>query len=309
MAARNDPREFVIERDFDAPRALVFAAWTDPKHLGQWWGPEHYQSRCEVDLRPGGAFRIVMLRDGVEYPMDGVYREIAAPERLVYTTDLSGQPASWHDAVAPGRDRKKPPPAYAATTTVTFADLEGRTRLTVRMRFESAAERDALVRIGMSGGWSQSFDKLARSFTADREIAATRLLDAPRALVWKAWTDPRHIARWWGPNGFTNTIEKMEVRPGGAWEFVMHGPDGTDYKNRVIYDEIVEPERICYRHLSGPVFRVIVTFAEADGGTVLTMRMQFGSAAERNQVAERFRAVDGQSQTLERLAGHLASVS
>lgn len=70
--------------------------------------------------------------------------------------------------------------------------------------------------------------------TADREIATTRIFDAPRKLVWKAWTDPNHVAHWWGPNGFTNTIHEMNVAPGGVWRFMMHGPDGTDWPNKIV---------------------------------------------------------------------------
>src|SRR6185436_11510767 len=71
--------------------------------------------------------------------------------------------------------------------------------------------------------------------TADREIVLTRLLGAPRELVWKVWTDPGHVAAWWGPTGFTTTTQAMEVRPGGVWRYVMHGPDGRDYKNLVTF--------------------------------------------------------------------------
>ena len=67
---------------------------------------------------------------------------------------------------------------------------------------------------------------------ADRTIVTTRVIDAPRALVFKAWTDPAHIAEWWGPDGFTTTIREMDVRLGGAWRFMMHGPDGVDYPRR-----------------------------------------------------------------------------
>lgn len=309
MDARNDPRDFVIERIFDAPRAMVFEAWTDPKHLAQWWGPEIFTTRCELDVRPGGRFRIVMVGLGDEYPMTGIYREVVAPERIVYESDLSGQPESWHDKVDPARDRKKPRPAYPNTTTVAFEELDGKTRLTVRTRFESAAVRELFVRIGMKQGWSESLDKLSRSFTADREITATRVLDAPRALVWKVWTDPKHVAQWWGPNGFTNTIHKMEVRKGGSWEFVMHGPDGTDYQNRIIFDELVEPELIVYSHVSGPAFRATVRFAESHGKTVVTMRMVFDTAALREQVAKKFGAVEGQQQTLDRMKAYVAEVS
>ena len=71
--------------------------------------------------------------------------------------------------------------------------------------------------------------------TSDREIAATRIFDAPRDLVWRAWTDPQQIVQWWGPNGFKTTTYQMEVKPGGVWRFVMHGPDGTDYQNQVTF--------------------------------------------------------------------------
>src|SRR3954464_2525826 len=99
-----------------------------------------------------------------------------------------------------------------------------------------------------------------RNDSADREIVAVRVFDAPRELVYKAWTDPEHVAQWWGPNGFTNTIHEMDVRPGGVWRFIMHGPDGTDYKNEVEYLEVVKPELLVYLHESTPKFHVTVTF-------------------------------------------------
>ena len=100
-----------------------------------------------------------------------------------------------------------------------------------------------------------------------RAIIATRVLDAPRALVWTVWTDPKHLAQWWGPNGFSTTTSAFEFRAGGVWRFVMHGPDGRDYENRITFDEIVKPERIRYHHGGGddvePVqFRTTVTFED-----------------------------------------------
>lgn len=82
--------------------------------------------------------------------------------------------------------------------------------------------------------------------TADREIGTTRIFNAPRELVGKAWADPKHVALWWGPNGFTNTISEMSVKPGGTWRFVMHGPDGTDDPNKIVFLEVVKPERLVY---------------------------------------------------------------
>jgi uncharacterized protein YndB with AHSA1/START domain len=141
---------------------------------------------------------------------------------------------------------------------------------------------------------------------SDREIVATRVFDAPRDLVWQVWTDPEHITHWWGPNGFTTTIHEMDVEPGGAWRFIMHGPDGVDYRNEIIYVEVKKPERLVYDHVSGPKFHVIVTFDEESGKTKLTMRMVFDTAAERDQTVEKFNAVEGLSETLGRLKEYLA---
>lgn len=140
----------------------------------------------------------------------------------------------------------------------------------------------------------------------EREIVATRVFAAPRALVFSLWTDPRHIAQWWGPDGFTTTTHEMDVRPGGVWRFVMHGPDGVDYKNKVVYREVVAPERLVYDHVSGPPFHVTVTFAEQGGKTAVTMRMIFESEAVRENVIKQFGALDGLTQTLGRLGDHVA---
>ena len=104
-----------------------------------------------------------------------------------------------------------------------------------------------------------------------RSIIGTRVFDAPRELVFAAFTDPKHLAQWWGPNGFTTTTHSFDFRPGGVWRFVMHGPDGRDYQNRVTYDEIVPPERIVYRHGGGddvePVqFTQTLTFEDLGNG-------------------------------------------
>jgi uncharacterized protein YndB with AHSA1/START domain len=151
--------------------------------------------------------------------------------------------------------------------------------------------------------------------TDPRLIVATRVFDAPRDLVFAVWSDPRHLAHWWGPHGFRTTTHSFDMRPGGVWRFVMHGPDGRDYQNRITYDEVVRPERIVYRHGGGedvePVrFKTTVTFEEVNGGslgrTKITMRMDFPSAAERARVIKEYGADKGLEQTLSRLADHVA---
>ena len=141
-------------------------------------------------------------------------------------------------------------------------------------------------------------------------MIGTRIFDAPRALVFQMWTDPKHLAQWWGPTGFTTTTSAFDMRPGGMWRFVMHGPDGRDYENRITFEEVVPPERIVYRHGGGddvePVqFRTTVLFEDLGDKTRLTMRGQFPSAAERDRVIREYGADTGLAQTLARLAEYL----
>jgi len=141
----------------------------------------------------------------------------------------------------------------------------------------------------------------------DREVRGERVFNAPRELVWKAWTHPDHLARWWGPQGFTTTTNDFELRPGGVWRFVMHGPDGRDYHNRIVFDEVQAPERLVYRHVPEPGtdpvrFDVTVTFEAEGERTRILMRMVFESADERERVDREYGANEGLRQTLDRLA-------
>jgi uncharacterized protein YndB with AHSA1/START domain len=148
-----------------------------------------------------------------------------------------------------------------------------------------------------------------------RSIIGSRVFEAPRDLVFAAFTGPEHLAQWWGPTGFTLTTKSFDFQTGGAWRFVMHGPDGRDYENRVTYDEIVPPERIVFHHGGGddvePVqFSVTVTFEVADERrTRLTWHMRFPSAAERTRVIAEYGADKGLPQTLARLAEFMATTA
>jgi uncharacterized protein YndB with AHSA1/START domain len=138
----------VITRILDAPRDLVFKAWTDPKHLARWWGPKWFTNPvCEVDVRPGGAIRIDMRApDGVVYPMKGVFHEVVEPERLVFTSSaLEDEDGN---------------PRLENLNTVTFAEHEGKTKLTVRAVVVKAEPGSEGALAGMEEGWSQSLDSL-----------------------------------------------------------------------------------------------------------------------------------------------------
>ncbi len=144
-ATESDDRELLITRIFDAPRHLVFKAWTEPEHMVRWWGPKGFTLPvCEMDFRPGGALRLCMRSpEGRDYWVHGVYREIVEPERIVFVftgiTDEEGKPG------------------FETVGTVTFADHEGKTRLTVHQTFVS--ESDAAR--GARQGWTESLDRLA----------------------------------------------------------------------------------------------------------------------------------------------------
>ena len=148
--------------------------------------------------------------------------------------------------------------------------------------------------------------------TSDREIIHSRLLNAPRPLVYEAFTQPQHVAQWWGPDGFTNTIHEMDVRPGGVWRFIMHGPDGTDYTNRVVFHEVQPPERLVYEHGSDidndpNRFHVTTTFEDQGAKTLITMRLVCQSA-EQCEKFKKFGAVEGGRQTLARFEAYLATM-
>jgi len=147
MAPSSDPRELVITRIFDAPRSLVFKAWTQPEHIMQWWGPRGYTTpTCEMDVRPGGALRLCMRSsaDGNDLWVSGIYREVVEPERLVFTA------TNEVDHVE-------------TVITVTFADQGDQTLLTMHQTFSKSDVVD-----GAKKGWTSSLDRLAEYLATAR---------------------------------------------------------------------------------------------------------------------------------------------
>ena len=131
---------------------------------------------------------------------------------------------------------------------------------------------------------SRITDRYAEA-SADGEIVSTRVFDAPREVVFRAFTDAALLARWWGPKGFTNTFHEFDPRPGGPWRFVMHGPDGTDYPMTKEFVEVVPPELIVLQHIQAMhMFRMVMAFAVETGGTRVTWRTRFESAEEAEKV-------------------------
>src|SRR5579871_3024258 len=234
-------REILVTRVFDAPRERVFEAWTDPKHVAQWWGPRGFTTTIhEMDVRPGGVWRLVMRGpDGVDYNNRIVFIEVVKPERLIYKhePEEGSEPVSFQ-------------------VTVDFAKAGDKTRLTMQMLFPSAKAREFVIeKYKALDGVNQTLGRLAEhlpQMTADTkdpgapDLVITRVFDAPRELVFKAWTEHERLKRWWGPKNFTNPVCEVDSRPGGAMRIDMRAPDGRVYPMTGRYEEIVEPERIVF---------------------------------------------------------------
>ena len=141
------------------------------------------------------------------------------------------------------------------------------------------------------------------------EIHISRIYDAPVEIVWEAWTDVKQVGKWWGPRGFSITTHSMEVKIGGLWDFVMHGPDGVDYPNKIKFLEIDKYSRMIYDHAGNdekaPLFRVTVNFQETEGKTKLEMTMALPTAEAAAETRKIIKKAGGES-TWDRLAEYLA---
>jgi uncharacterized protein YndB with AHSA1/START domain len=242
VKAATADREFVISRILDAPRALVFKAWTEPKHMAVWWGPQTFTNPvCNLDPRPGGKWFIQMRgADGKDHPCQGVYREIAPPERLVFTIDHSALPDEWHDLINPNRDKSKGKPSLEGLATVTFDEHGDKTKLTIRVRYESATIRASLLKMGMNEGWAQSLDKLAAEVATQKgPLVIERTLDAPVAAVWNALTVKDEMKQWY--------FDLSDFRPQVGFEFQFTGEDkGVTFLHHCKITEVIPQKKIAY---------------------------------------------------------------
>lgn len=451
------PREVIITRTINAPRELVFDAFTKKEHLEKWFGPRGFGITAESEPRVGGKYHIIMHGTNAlpepfvsgDYPMKGEFTEFVRPERIAYTADLSEHPQSWKDMLTSHIPNSENENYLIGATAITFEDVAGKTKLTVRSTFSSDAVRDGYVEFQMGEGWELSFQKLdeylmgtvivertfhapiervwdaisnndamkqwyfklpefrpevgfefefeggppdkepflhkckvtevipqkklayswrfegykgnsivtwelfpegektklrlthsgldsfkannnpdldahnfaagwahiigrslkefveTRSSANDRTMSATRILNAPRDLVWKVFTDPDHIKHWWGPNGFSLTTHEYEMRASGEWNFTMHGPDGTDYRNEMVFEEIVPMERIVYSHGPTPRFQTFIQLFDRGDKTELHWRNVFETTEDYQRAVEIFHAIEGQQQTINRLEHYL----
>lgn len=306
-------RALMITRELDAPRELVFDAWTQPQHAGQWWGPLGFTTTThEMSATPGGTWRFTMHGpDGTDYPNKIVFTEVRRPERLTYHHSGDSENDPTHFDVV-----------------VTFEELGDRTKLTMRMTFAIDGELQRLAdEVNAIEGARQHIERLgeyvAGMKAAMSDVQITRTFDAPRELVFRAWTDPDRLAQWYAPHGCTIAFRQLDVREGGAFHSVIRTPDGSHCWCRGIYTEVVAPERIVYTmavadadgNLITPAeagmdpewpaeTTVTVTFAEHDGKTTLTLHQTVSET-----VARRTGAHPSWLQMLDRLDEQLSSAS
>ena len=292
-------REIMLTRVFDAPRRLVFEAWTKPEHLVHWFGRRGWTLPvCTVDLRVGGAWRFVMREAACkDVGMRGVYREIVPYERLASTESFDDYPGE-------------------SLNTMTFSEKDGKTTLTTSVLYPSKEVRDAVIEMGMEQGAGETLDRLSEHLaTLDEpspELVVTRVFDAPRHLVFRAWTDRSQLQRWWGPKGFTNPVCEVDVRPGGAIRIDMRAPDGIVYPMTGTFLDIVEPERLVFissalNSYGEPMFEILntVTFADEAGKTRLTVHASVSKA--KPEAARHLAGMEmGWSMSLDRLAKEIA---
>ena len=299
-------REVSVKRVFDAPRSLVFEAWSSCDHMKNWWGPRGFELiECSMDLRPGGKYRFVQKApDGSIHGFNGVYHEIAAPERVVFTQIY------------------EPVPDQEMLVSTTLTENDGKTALSQTLTFASKEDRDGMIASGMEWGQSQSFERLddllagllggqtaigaasgASTGAAESALVVTREFDAPRDLVWKAWTEPDRLARWWGAAGSTIEVARLDLRPGGIFHYSVKTPNGPVMWAIFAYREIVPSERLVFVNsfsdAAGGLTRNpwsaawpleilnTLTLAEHDGRTTLTLR-----GGPINATAEELRAFE-----------------
>ncbi|TGK20399.1 SRPBCC family protein [Leptospira stimsonii] len=155
----------------------------------------------------------------------------------------------------------------------------------------------------------------AETIIEGNKVIYKRYFDVSVDLLFEAWSSQEHLSEWWGPDGFTLTTNSLDFSNGGIWDFVMHGPDGHDYKNKIQFTEIKKPHSIFYKHLGDGEgtkdvdFESKILFEEAGEGSNLTMEQIFPSKEELERVNQKYGAIEGGKQHMENLAKYLKKIA
>lgn len=230
MPAKNKSDEIHLTRIYDAPVKAVWEAWTDPTKAAHWWGPRGFTiTTHSKDLRPGGHWRYTMHGpDGTDYPNTTQYFEVERYARLVY--DHGGSD-----------DR---PPLFRVT--VTFADLDGKTKMDMTMKCASAEAADETRRTVKKHSGESTWDRLAEYVGGKETFVINRSFGAPLDLMFEMWTNPKHFVKWLAPAGAEMRFIRADISPGGTSFSVITGQHGTMYSH-VEYQKIEKPNLIVYK--------------------------------------------------------------
>lgn len=281
--------ELHMTRLYDAPAKLIWEVWTDPKHVGHWWGPRGFTlTHHSKDFRPGGHWHYTMHGpDGTDYENTTIYHEIDPHKKMVY--DHGGH--------------KERPPLFRVT--MTLHEEKGKTRLEMTMAFKD--ENTAIEMAGFikKAGGHGTWDRLAEYLDDQKgknRFYINRSFKAPQEVVFKMWSDPKHLSQWLAPVGTSMKYIKEDLRAGGESFYSMSADDGSmTLYGKVKYHEINPIDRLVYtqwftdkdgkvsRHPFAPVWPetmdTVVTFAaEGPDQTRVTVQWEPGAKASAEEV-------------------------
>lgn len=309
--------ELTITRIFDAPREKVWQAWTSPEEIKKWWGPKYFTAPVsKIDLRVGGKYLSCMRGpDGKDYWSTGVYRELVPMERIVVTDSFADEKGNVVPASHYGMTGDFP---LELLVTVTFEELGNKTKMVLRHEGIPLG----MMREMTETGWSESFDKLAESIAANgtriiaergkQDVIITRIFDAPRDLVFRAYMDRNLKPQWWGPKRLTTTIDKMDVKPGGQWRFIQRDAAGNEYAFHGVYHEVRSPERIVdtfeFEGMPGHVALETCILEDIGGKTKMTGRSVYQTVEDRDGMLASGME-EGVFETMDRLAELLSKLA
>lgn len=300
-----------LTRVFNAPRDLVWKAWTDPELFKRWWGPAGFTSpTCKIDLRVGGKFLWCMRSpEGKEYWNTGSYREIAPPSLLIMAQSFADENGDVVPATHYGFSDKIP---AVMVITVRLQEIDNKTRTKMILTHAGLSKTSESMQKENEQGWNESLDKLEAAITAGQsttvttksknaartvfiaesgkqEVTVIREFNAPRELVFKAFTDPSLYVKWLGPRGYSMKLEKFEPKTGGSWRYIHKDPNGVEFGFHGVYHEVSPPERLIdtfeFEGLpeKGHVSLETATFeALPDRKTKLTIHAVYLSVADRD---------------------------
>lgn len=293
-----------LTRHLSAPPSLVWRAWTDPAHLAQWWAPAPYTvSDCEIDPRPGGVMKMTMhAPSGESFPSEGCFLEVEQGRRIVFSDALQ-------------RDWRPSAESFFTAAITIEPDGDG-TRYDAHVLHANADDKAKHEAMGFHLGWATCIDQLDRLSAglgegrSSHSFLLTRRIAAPRALVWRMWSEPGHLNVWCRPKDFEIVESSGEFREGGPWYSHIRAPDGTDYRLGGEYRTITSNELLKFTHawldedMTPGVEALITVYLEDDDDGTLMAFHKAGLASDESADSQEV----GWGEALDNLVEHMAGL-